>query len=241
MHTTPEEGVQLVKDITEKISSLPGNTEVLFIPPFTHLASLAFVSSQPGFYTGAQNCAAFEKGAYTGEVAAFMLPSLGVKYVLVGHSERRSIYGEDHATLRTKTNLVLANGMIPVFCCGETLEEREAGRHFDTVKKQLEDSVFHLSPEQAETIVLAYEPVWAIGTGKTASPEQAQEIHQYIRSLLNEKYGENVAAGIPILYGGSVKASNAASLFVQADIDGALVGGASLQADEFAAIINAAN
>lgn len=239
MHTTPEEGTLLAQQVIQQVPELPAQTEVVFIPPFTHLASLSFVASHAGFSTGAQNCAAFDKGAYTGEVAAFMLPGLGVRYVLVGHSERRSIYGEDHATLKTKTNLVLANGMTPVFCCGETLEEREDNRHFETVKKQLEDSLFHLNETEIRQTVLAYEPVWAIGTGKTATPEQAQEIHAYIRTLLTGKYGEETAQSIPVLYGGSVKGNNAASLFGQPDIDGGLVGGASLQAEEFAAIIRA--
>ena len=179
------------------------------------------------------------RDSYTGETSAEMLKSLGLKYVVLGHSERREYYHEDNVLLAAKTDMALANGLRPIFCCGEPLEVREAGSQNDYVAKQLEESLFHLGPETMFGFVIAYEPIWAIGTGKTASSEQAQEMHAHIRSVLASKYGKDVADSISILYGGSVKAGNAIELFSQPDVDGGLVGGASLVAAEFAGIINA--
>jgi triosephosphate isomerase len=187
----------------------------------------------------AENCADKEKGAYTGEVSAAMVASTGAEYCILGHSERRAYYGETYEILKDKVELALANNLKPIFCIGEVKEEREAGKQNEVVKAQLEGSVFHLSAEDFGKIVLAYEPVWAIGTGLTATPEQAQEIHAYIRSLVAEKYGEQVADDCTILYGGSCNAKNAAELFANPDVDGGLIGGASLKAADFCAIIAA--
>jgi triosephosphate isomerase len=187
----------------------------------------------------AENCADHASGAYTGEVSAEMVASTGATYGIIGHSERRSYYGETYEILREKVQLALANNLRPIFCIGEVKEEREANRQNEVVKAQLEGSVFNLSAEDFGKLVIAYEPVWAIGTGLTATPEQAQEIHAYIRSLIAEKYGNEVADNTSILYGGSCNAKNAAGLFANPDIDGGLIGGASLKADDFCAIINA--
>ncbi len=185
---------------------------------------------------GAQNCAAEAKGAYTGEVAASMIAALGCKYVILGHSERRQYYGETSETLNKKMEQVYANGLTPIYCVGENLDEREAGKHFDVVKAQIEEVVYNLSEEQFKNLVIAYEPVWAIGTGKTATAEQAQEIHAYIREVLAAKFGA-AAAETAILYGGSCKAhSNAAEIFAKEDVDGGLIGGAALKAEDFLAI-----
>jgi triosephosphate isomerase len=187
----------------------------------------------------AENCADHASGAYTGEVSAEMVASTGATYCIIGHSERRTYYGETYEILREKVQLALANNLRPIFCIGEVKEEREANRQNEVVKAQLEGSVFNLSAEDFGKLVIAYEPVWAIGTGLTATPEQAQEIHAYIRSLIAEKYGKEVADNTSILYGGSCNAKNAAGLFANPDIDGGLIGGASLKADDFCAIINA--
>jgi triosephosphate isomerase len=187
----------------------------------------------------AENCADHASGAYTGEVSAEMVASTGATYCIIGHSERRTYYGETYEILREKVQLALANNLRPIFCIGEVKEEREANRQNEVVKAQLEGSVFNLSAEDFGKLVIAYEPVWAIGTGLTATPEQAQEIHAYIRSLIAEKYGNEVADNTSILYGGSCNAKNAAGLFANPDIDGGLIGGASLKADDFCAIINA--
>jgi triosephosphate isomerase len=187
----------------------------------------------------AQNCADKESGAYTGEVSASMVASTGAKYVILGHSERRAYYGETPEILKEKVKLALANGLTPIFCIGEVLEEREANKHFDVVKTQLQASLFEFSAEDFAKIVLAYEPVWAIGTGKTATPAQAQEMHAFIRETLIEKYGKEVADETSILYGGSVNAGNAKELFSNVDVDGGLIGGASLGVDKFLPIVEA--
>jgi triosephosphate isomerase len=184
---------------------------------------------------GAQNCAAEAKGAYTGEVSAAMIASLGVEYVILGHSERREYYGETSETLNKKMAQVYANGLKPIYCVGERLEEREAEKHFEVVKAQIEEVVFNLTAEQYADLVIAYEPVWAIGTGKTATAEQAEEIHAYIRQVLAEKFGE-AAAATPILYGGSCKPSNAQEIFAKENVDGGLIGGAALKAEDFIGI-----
>ena len=188
-----------------------------------------------GIAVGAQNCAAEAKGAYTGEVAASMIAALGCKYVILGHSERRQYYGETSETLNRKMEQAYANDLVPIYCVGENLDEREAGKHFDVVKAQIEEGVYNLTPEQFGKLVIAYEPVWAIGTGKTATAEQAQEIHAYIRKVLAAKFGA-AAEECPILYGGSCKPSNAAEIFAKEDVDGGLIGGAALKAEDFLAI-----
>jgi len=239
MNTTPEEGKKLVKNIMDGISSMKDHQEIYFFPPFTHIASIVEITSRPNFYTGAQNCSQFEKGAYTGEISLGMLKAIGANHVIIGHSERRSIFGESYETLKAKSSAVIASGATLVFCCGETIEERESDNHFKVIDAQLNGSLTHLTKEQMKNVVVAYEPVWAIGTGKTASPEQAQDMHAYIRSLLKEYFDETTSEETPILYGGSVNATNAKELFSQADIDGGLVGGASLKAEEFIEIIKA--
>ena len=188
---------------------------------------------------GAENCADHVSGAYTGEVSAAMVASTGANYVILGHSERRQYYCETSETLKTKIGLALENGLTPIFCIGEVLEQREEGVHFDVVKSQIEDALFELSAEDFGKIILAYEPVWAIGTGKTATDEQAQEMHAFIRRVIADKYGKDVADNTSILYGGSCKPSNAAQLFAKPDVDGGLIGGASLKADSFIDIVKA--
>jgi triosephosphate isomerase len=197
------------------------------------------LGSHKNVFVAAQNCSNKKNGAFTGEVGVEMLQSLNIQYVIIGHSERREYYNETHALLAEKLNILLENKMHPIFCCGEPLQIREAGTQNDYVQKQLEESLYHLSAEQLQQTVIAYEPIWAIGTGKTASSEQAQEMHAFIRSSLSKKYGQEIADTISILYGGSVKGNNAKELFSQPDVDGGLVGGASLIAEEFVAIINA--
>jgi len=205
----------------------------------THLAPINGVIDQNILGLGAENCADHTSGAYTGEVSAPMVASTGATYVILGHSERRQYYGETSETLKEKVNLALANGLTPIFCIGEVLEEREAGKHFDVVKAQIEEALFDLSAEDFSKLILAYEPVWAIGTGKTATDDQAQEIHAYIRSVIEGKYGKEVAENTSILYGGSCKPSNAKALFAKPDVDGGLIGGASLKADSFMGIVEA--
>lgn len=217
-----------------------GKSTVLVCVPFPFIQAVHLVAEGSRIQVGAQNCSQHESGAYTGEVSAPMIKSLGISYVIIGHSERRQFFGEDGQLLAKKTDQCLSSGLTPVFCCGEPLEVREAGKHMELVKAQISESLFHLSAEQMLKVVIAYEPVWAIGTGKTASAQQAQEMHGMIRGTLAEKYGKEVADQIRILYGGSVKADNAAELFSCPDVDGGLVGGASLKAREFADIIKAA-
>ncbi|MCP4521663.1 MAG: triose-phosphate isomerase [Cytophagales bacterium] len=185
---------------------------------------------------GAQNCYDKESGAFTGEVSAKMLTSIGAEYVILGHSERREYFGESNEFLKAKTDAVLAEGLVPLFCCGETLEQRESGIHFDFVKSQLTESLFHLSAEAIQDVVIAYEPIWAIGTGVTASSDQAQEMHKELRDHLASKYGQEVADKISILYGGSCKPANAEEIFAKPDVDGGLIGGAALKAEDFIAI-----
>ena len=207
--------------------------------PFIHLASVANAIDTEKIGVAAQNCADKASGAYTGEVSAEMVASTGAKYVILGHSERRAYYHETAGILKEKVLLALENNLTPIFCIGEVLEEREANRHFDVVKSQVTASLFGLSKEDFSRIVLAYEPVWAIGTGKTATAAQAQEMHAFIRNTLSEKYGEEVAENTSILYGGSCNASNAKELFSNPDVDGGLIGGASLGVDKFMPIIEA--
>lgn len=215
------------------------NCEVIIGAPFIHLAHISGKINDKKLHVAAQNCADKASGAYTGEVSAEMVASTGAKYVILGHSERRSYYGETDAILKEKVLLALANGLKPIFCIGEVLEEREAGKQEEVVRTQIENALFNLSAEDFGKIVLAYEPVWAIGTGKTATPQQAQEMHAFIRKTIAGKYGETVADDTSILYGGSANASNAKELFSNPDVDGGLIGGASLEVEKFMPIIQA--
>ena len=239
MNETLQEGVALATEINDSLKAEKPNCDVVICTPFIHLASVAEVLDAEGVALGAENCADKAKGAYTGEVSAAMVKSTGAQYVILGHSERRQYYGETAEILKEKVQLALANGLKVIFCCGETLEEREAEKQNEVVKAELEGSIFHLTAEEWKNIILAYEPIWAIGTGKTATSDQAQEMLAYIRSIVAEKYGKEAAEDTSILYGGSCNASNAAELFSKSDIDGGLIGGASLKAADFKAIIDA--
>ena len=239
MNMNLQDGVALAKEINEALAADKPNCDVVICTPFIHLASVAQVIDPSIVGLGAENCADKAKGAYTGEVSAEMVKSTGAQYVILGHSERREYYGETAETLKEKVLLALANGLKVIFCIGETLEEREANKQNEVVKAELEGSVYHLTAEEWKNIILAYEPIWAIGTGKTATAEQAEEMLAYIRSTVAEKYGEAVAEETSILYGGSCKASNAPELFAKPDIDGGLIGGASLKVADFKGIIDA--
>ena len=239
MNLNLQEGVALAKEINEAMTAEKPNCDVVICTPFIHLASVAKELNASLVGLGAENCADKEKGAYTGEVSAEMVKSTGAQYVILGHSERRQYYGETAEILKEKVLLALKNGLKVIFCCGETLEERESNRQNNVVKAELEGSVFNLSAEEWKNIILAYEPIWAIGTGKTATSDQAEEMLCYIRSIVAEKYGKEVAEETSILYGGSCKASNAPELFSKPNIDGGLIGGASLKAADFKGIIDA--
>ena len=241
MNLNLQEGVALAKEINEALAADKPNCEVIICTPFIHLASVAKELDQNVVALGAENCADKAKGAFTGEVSGAMVASTGAKYVILGHSERRQYYHETSEILKEKVALAFENGLTPIFCIGEVLEERENGTYFDVVKKQVEDALFHLSADDFKKIILAYEPVWAIGTGKTATAEQAQEIHAFIRSLIAEKYGKEIADNCSILYGGSCKPSNAKELFANPDVDGGLIGGAALKVSDFKGIIDAFN
>ena len=239
MNMNLQEGVALAKEINDALVQDKPNCDVVICTPFIHLASVAQVLDAEVVDLGADDFADKEKGAYTGEVSAAMVKSTGAQYVILGHSERRQYYGETAEILKEKVQLALANGLKVIFCCGETLEEREANQQNEVVKAELDGSVFNLTAEEWKSIVLAYEPIWAIGTGKTATSEQAEEMLAYIRSIVAEKYGQEVADDTTILYGGSCKASNAKELFSKPNIDGGLIGGASLKAADFKGIIDA--
>ena len=239
MNLNLQEGVALAKELNEALAADKPNCGVIICTPFIHLASVAQVINQDVIGLGAENCADKEKGAFTGEVSAEMVKSTGAQYVILGHSERREYYKETPDILKEKVLLALKNGLKVIFCIGETLEEREANKQNEVVKAELEGSVFNLSEEDFRKIVIAYEPIWAIGTGKTATADQAEEIHAYIRSIIADKYGKDVAEDTSILYGGSCKASNAPELFAKPDIDGGLIGGASLKCADFKGIIDA--
>lgn len=239
MNTTLQEGVQLAKDVNAALAQRNPNCDVIICTPFTHLASVNAVIDTKKLGLGAENCADKEKGAFTGEVSAAMVASTGAKYVILGHSERRAYYHETSETLKAKVALALANGLTPIFCIGEVLEQRENGTYFDVVKSQVEDALFGLSAEDFSKLILAYEPVWAIGTGKTATADQAEEIHAFIRKTIAAKYGEAVAESTSILYGGSCKPTNAKELFAKPDVDGGLIGGAALDATSFMGIVDA--
>ena len=238
MNTTVPEGVKLASEVNAALEGITPKCDGVIGVPFTHLTAVkAVIGEKLGL--SAENCADKAKGAYTGEVSAAMVASTGATYVILGHSERRQYYGETAATLKDKVVLALENGLCPIFCIGEVLEERENGTYFDVIKAQIVESLFDLSAEDFGKIVLAYEPVWAIGTGKTATADQAQEIHAFIRGLIAEKYGEQVADDTTILYGGSCKPSNAKELFEKPDVDGGLIGGAALDAASFMGIVTA--
>lgn len=240
MNYTIAEGIQFINDLNlllKKKSTY--KAKIIIIPPFIHLNE--FIKNFGGSLLtfGAQNLYEKEKGAYTGEISAAMIKSVGADYVVIGHSERRQYFGETNTQLSTKVQLALKYNLCPIYCCGETLDQRNNKILFDIIKEQIEVGLFSLSTEEFQKIIIAYEPVWAIGTGVVASPGQAQEMHAFIRDLIIKKYGKDIAGQTPILYGGSVKASNAAELFMLPDVDGGLVGGASLIAAEFFDIINA--
>ena len=240
MNGTFQQGEKLLDDILNADIKLAPHQLTLFAVPYPFLLmTRSEVDEEKNYYAAAQNCHHKKNGAYTGEVSAEMLHSMNINYCIVGHSERREYNEETNAMLADKANLCFQNFITPIFCCGEPLSIREAGTQNDFVAAQLQESLFHLSADKIKTIILAYEPIWAIGTGKTATTEQAQEIHQYLRLVLATQYGEAVANEIPILYGGSVKANNANELFSCPDVDGGLVGGASLVAAEFVEIIRA--
>lgn len=239
MNLTLQQAEKLIDELIATPHQLNENQEAVFGIPFPYLINVkSKLSGKKNVFIAAQNCYNKKSGAYTGEVSAEMLQSIGIDYVILGHSERREYFNESNAMLAEKINICLEYGLKPIFCCGEALDIREAGGENDYVEKQLKESLFHLSAAQLTGFVIAYEPIWAIGTGKTASSDQAQQMHAHIRAVMAAQYGDEVAGSISILYGGSVKASNAAEIFGQPDVDGGLVGGASLVATEFAAIIN---
>jgi len=236
MNTTVPEGIELAKAVVARSAEVPAEVKLIVATPFTHLVPVAEVVKGTVVGLSAENCADHAKGAYTGEVSADMLVSAGCEYTILGHSERRQYYGETDAKLVEKTKLALGAGLKVILCVGENLDEREAGKHFDVCEEQIKNVLYNFTAEDMKNIIVAYEPVWAIGTGKTATAEQAEEIHAFIRKVVCEKFGAQVADDLTILYGGSCKPSNAKELFAQPDIDGGLIGGAALKADDFIAI-----
>ena len=237
MNKNLSEGTDLANELSEILTSSSTDVEVILGVPFIHLDKVASISDK--FSVSAQNCSTQESGAYTGEISTKMILSTGAKYVILGHSERRAYFHENNADLAKKVDLCLSDNLKVIYCCGELLSERDSGNHFEVVKSQIEKALFHLTAEQISRVLIAYEPVWAIGTGVTASSEQAQEMHAYIRSIFTDKYGVDIAQGLSILYGGSCKPSNAQKIFSNEDVDGGLIGGASLNANDFSQIINA--
>lgn len=238
MNNTFEEADNLIFELVEFLKANPDQSaSVVVCPPALYLELATDHAQEAELFVGAQNISSQESGAYTGEISAKMLASMEVDYTLIGHSERRKYFNESNEMLRQKVNMALKFNVAPIFCCGEVLAEREAGKHFEVVKAQLAESLFHVDKVDFGNVVIAYEPVWAIGTGVNASPAQAQEMHALIRALIGEKYGEGVAADTTILYGGSCNAGNAAELFANPDVDGGLIGGASLKSEEFIKII----
>ncbi|MDX9946433.1 MAG: triose-phosphate isomerase [Bacteroidales bacterium] len=233
------EGLKLAESVDTYFRLKPSKAKVVLCTPYIHLAGVSQILKDGKVCLGAQNCASEPSGAFTGEISPAMILSTGAGYVIIGHSERRSYYHEDNAILNKKTKLALSTGLKVIFCCGEVLGERESGKYFDVVKNQIENGLFNIPAEEMKNIVVAYEPVWAIGTGLTATPEQAQEMHQFIRGLFSEKYGKEIADNLTILYGGSCKPSNAAEIFSKPDVDGGLIGGAALKKDDFTAIVEA--
>ena len=237
MNTTLKDGMELAKAVEKLEKEKTSDALVIIAPPYTHLSKVKELIGDVKL--SSQNCASEDSGAFTGEISPEMLTSTGVEYVIIGHSERRSIFGEDNELLNKKTKLALSSGLKPIFCCGELLEEREAGKLFDVIREQLKVGLTDLSLEDISKVIVAYEPVWAIGTGVVASPDQAQEMHKFIRGLLVDLFNAQVADDMTILYGGSCKPSNAAELFANPDVDGGLIGGAALKAEDFIAIANA--
>lgn len=240
MNKTLPEAIELTKEIKSNIEGKENSDVVVVLaPPSINLSAVSHeLNEMTGVHAAAQNCSEHASGAYTGEVSTEMIKSTGAEFVIIGHSERREYFGESNELLAQKTDAVLESGLSPIYCCGEVLEERKSGEYASVIASQVDKGLFHLSAEAIKNVVIAYEPVWAIGTGETASPEQAQEVHQLIRKQLAGKYGDEVAASVSILYGGSVKPANAKELFAQEDIDGGLIGGASLKAADFSAIID---
>jgi triosephosphate isomerase len=237
MNKTLQEGIELAKTINRQVED--NGVIIVLCTPFIHLTEVRNAITKDSLYLGAQNCAEEASGAFTGEVSAAMIKSAGADYVIIGHSERRSYYHENDGTLNKKVKQALKNDLIPIFCCGEVLKERQSGAHMQVVRNQIENGLFDLPADDFGKAVIAYEPVWAIGTGVTATPAQAQEMHKFIRDLIAEKYGNQVAGNTSVLYGGSCKPSNAGELFANPDIDGGLIGGASLAAADFMGIVNA--
>jgi triosephosphate isomerase len=237
MNTTFPEAETLLTEIADALDDLElKGARVIICPPSLYLEMATDVAFESNFGVGAQNVHPEDSGAFTGEISPVMLRELNVEFCIVGHSERRKYFNESHEFLQQKVDALVRHDIIPIFCCGEVLPEREAGQHFDVVKRQLAESLFHLSPEAFQQVIIAYEPVWAIGTGVNASPEQAQEMHAFIRGLVAEKYGSGTAEDTTILYGGSCNAKNAQELFARPDVDGGLIGGASLKAADFLTI-----
>jgi triosephosphate isomerase len=237
MNKNLQEGIELARAVNDQVSGT--GVTVILCTPFIHLTEVNKMITKEALYLGAQNCASEESGAYTGEVSAGMIKSTGASYVIIGHSERRAYYREDNTTLNKKVNLALDSNLIPIFCCGEVLEERNANKHLLVVKNQIQEGLFNLSAQNFSRIVIAYEPVWAIGTGVVATSDQAQEMHKIIRDFLASGYGKEIAEKTSILYGGSCKPSNAGELFSNPDVDGGLIGGASLKAEDFMGIVKA--
>lgn len=240
MNLNIQEGATLVNDILNGLPSLTDNKSVVIATPFVHLTQTKQqLNGKAHIHLAAQNCHQEASGAYTGEIAASMLKSVGVDYIIIGHSERRQYFNESNQILAQKVNQALANNLKVIFCCGEPLEVRDADTQNQYVETQLNEGLFHLSVDQLKNIVIAYEPIWAIGTGRTASAEQAQDMHLHIRIVIQIKYGADAASNMSILYGGSCKPSNAKELFAKEDVDGGLIGGAALVANDFLGIINA--
>jgi len=238
MNKNIQESVQLADEIAKKVKDLPlKNTRVIIAPTFVNLSEVVNATKDSVVEVAAQNMHQAKNGAFTGEISAEMLTSLGLEVVILGHSERREYFGETDALLAEKVNTALENNLEVIFCFGEVLEDRKSGNHFAVVESQIKNGLFHLQANKWGSIVLAYEPVWAIGTGETASPEQAQEMHAFIRKIVADKYNAQVAADVSILYGGSVKPSNAKEIFSKEDVDGGLIGGAALNADDFMALV----
>jgi len=239
MNKTFQEADELINEIIDGLDEAnKKNVNVVICPPFTFMEMCTDYAQESEYSVGAQNVSSYDNGAYTGEVSAKMLHSMGVEYCIIGHSERRKYFKETDHELTQKAELLLKNDILPIFCCGELLPDRQNEKHFEVVKQQLENALFELDPLDFAKIIIAYEPVWAIGTGVTATPQQAQEMHAYIRSLVSEKYGKEIAKNTSILYGGSCNAVNAMELFANADVDGGLIGGACLKAADFLKIID---
>lgn len=240
MNQSFNEGIELAEAIKISIDTQPANNvTVVIAPTFVHLARISeLLKDSANFATAAQNCHHGANGAFTGEVSAAIIASTGAKYVIIGHSERRMYFNESNELLAKKVNIALANNLIPVFCIGESIEERNANKHLEAISKQLKESLYHLSPTDFSKIIIAYEPVWAIGTGVTATVHQAQGMHNHIRAEINKKYGKNISSETPVLYGGSCNPKNAKELFACIDVDGGLIGGASLTSADFVAVVN---